>query len=106
MLEKWTIDPNRPYSVAIEVITEWAYKNFFDNFLVTFDFDGEIETEILIHEEFHGFVWLNDWWEGQKSITMLGFIPASHTFYLGEPEMNRRFYYVVSDPEEGGGEDG
>ena len=98
-IEKWEITSKDPYKEAADIIGKWAWKNGFDSFVVTLELDGEITTELLLLENGTDFFWEHDWWEGQKSITMLGFCPIRQMYYLGEPRKNRRCYYVLTEPQ-------
>ena len=65
-----------PYETILRPIEEWCKKNGYFDFLVTILLDGNETTQVL---EFDGdvvdFVWLNDWWEGEKDVKLLGFSP-------------------------------
>ena len=65
-----------PYESILRPIEEWCKKNGYFDFLVTILLDGNETTQVL---EFDGdvadFVWLNDWWEGEKDVKLLGFSP-------------------------------
>lgn len=65
-----------PYETILRPIEEWCEKNGYFDFLVTILLDGNETTQVL---EFDGnvadFVWLNDWWEGEKDVKLLGFSP-------------------------------
>lgn len=61
----------------------------YDDYLVTIDLDGTTITELLIFEDV-SFFWLNDWWEGQSRVNLLGFIPVSHIkIYASSVEIGR-----------------
>lgn len=49
----------------------------YDDYLVTIDLAGEVHTKILLCENGE-LAWVNDWWEGQDDVKLLGFIPISH----------------------------
>lgn len=65
-----------PYNDICIPIEEWCLKNYYTDFLVTIQLDDRETTEYL---EFNamtlGFIWKNDWWEGEKEVKLLGFIP-------------------------------
>lgn len=99
MAETWDIVTKDPYKEVASIIETWAQKNFYDYFVVSLVLDGDLTTELLCVNEFAGLYWDNDWWEGQKKIKMLGFIPLSNVVCLGEPKKNRRYCYVLTDPD-------
>ena len=69
------------YDKIANAVEKWCEKTgWYTTFLVTiaykYDFEKEYteETEILWWED-HGFVWDNDWWEGQQDVKLCGFMP-------------------------------
>ena len=98
-MKTWVIKGKDPYTEVADIIEDWARKNFYDTFLVTLCIDGEITTELLQHDAMGCFEWDNDWWEGQKRISLVGFTPISQAFYIGEPVQGRRCFYVSSGDE-------
>lgn len=66
------------YNEIGDIIEKWCDENFYDTMIVSILADGDIETEILEYSAADGFMWLNDWNEGQQDITLLGFIPLSN----------------------------
>jgi hypothetical protein len=75
-----------PYTEIANIIDEWCRKNYYGSFVVTISIDGQIITEYL---EFDGssitFIWENDWWEGEKEIYLLGFMPMLQLRVYGAP---------------------
>lgn len=77
-----------PYDEIASIIEKWCAKNFWDAFIVTLSLDGEESTEILeIDGCGNSFVWVSDWWEGQKNIELLGFMPISKISLYNAKEM-------------------
>lgn len=76
-----------PYNDICIPIEEWCQKNYYTDFLVTIKVDDFKYTEYL---EFNGntmqFEWLNDWWEGEKDIRLLGFIPIDRINIQNYPD--------------------
>lgn len=75
-----------PYTEIANIIDEWCRKNFYDSFVVTISRDGQIITEYL---ELDGmsldFIWENDWYEGEKDISLIGFMPMLQLRVYGAP---------------------
>lgn len=74
-----------PYEEIAEVVENWAKDNFYTDFIVAIRADGEELTEILVGDNGE-LVWLNDWWEGQKDVKLLGFRPINMISVRGAPE--------------------
>lgn len=85
---------NNPYDEIANIIKKWCEANYYSDFVVTIGFDKfgagaqeETSTEFL---EFDGnaaeFIWLNDWWEGQKDIYLVGFRSLDAIKVYGFPE--------------------
>ena len=83
------IESKDPYTEIANIINEWCKKNFYDSFVVTISRDGQIITEYL---EFDGgdfdFIWENDWYEGEKDIVLIGFMPMQQLRVYGAGETN------------------
>lgn len=75
-----------PYTEIANIIDKWCKKNFYDSFVATISRDGQIITEYLEIDGFSlDFVWENDWWEGEKEIYLLGFMPMLNLRVYGAP---------------------
>jgi hypothetical protein len=65
-----------PYEEIAETISKWCETHSYSDFIVTIDLNGTLITEVL---EFDGgrvdFIWLSDWWEGEKNVSLVGFRP-------------------------------
>ena len=83
-----------PYKEIIKIIEKWARKNFYDYFLVTLMIDGSLKSELVIDDGMAGLIWDNDWYEGQEEIALMGFIPISNAYCIGEPERDRKAFYL------------
>lgn len=82
------IPPTPPEDILDRVDT-YAMIYGYDDYLVTIDLDGETITELLICDNGE-LSWLNDWWEGQSRVNLLGFIPVSHIkIYASSVEIGR-----------------
>lgn len=83
------IESKDPYTEIANIIDDWCRKNFYDSFVVTLSRDGQIITEYL---EFDGgdfdFIWGNDWYEGEKDIILIGFMPMQQLRVFGAGETN------------------
>lgn len=83
------IESKDPYTEIANIIDEWCKKNFYDSFVVTISRDGQIITEYL---EFDGgdfdFIWENDWYEGEKDIVLIGFMPMQQLRVYGAGQTN------------------
>lgn len=75
-----------PYDTIAEPIVKWCEENYYTDFIVTISIDdGEI-TEILEVDPLEDeCIWVNDWWEGQKDVKLLGFVPISDIHVYGIP---------------------
>lgn len=83
-----------PYDQVVRTIEEWCQKHGYENMLVTLrlctdsNFAWYTITEFL---EFDGsnveFIWLNDWWEGERYVELLGFCPLSWLRFDNAKEM-------------------
>lgn len=68
---------NCPYDWIRDNVDTYASVYGYDDFLVTISVDGRVITELLVGDNGE-LEWLNDWWEGETDIKLLGFIPVSH----------------------------
>ena len=81
------------YSVVSDIIERWCDKHYWDDFLVTIKYWYDVEkkptinTEILEYDGYRGFEWVNDWWEGQQNVELLGFMPVSELKFENIDEM-------------------
>lgn len=66
------------YDEICDPIKEWCEGNYYDDFLVTI-WVGDHETTELLEFDANrfDFIWLNDWWEGEEDVRILGFAPIS-----------------------------
>jgi hypothetical protein len=87
-----------PYSEIADLIEKWCEEHYYTDFLVTISINGEPVTEVL---EFDGnnvsFVWLHDWWEGEKDVHMLGFYPIGDIKLAGLPAVDVRPVVLCRD---------
>ncbi len=76
-----------PYNEIVRIILAWCELNCYCDFAVTISSDGRIITEFLELAGFSGieFIWKNDWWEGEKEIYLLGFMPFDDLRIYGIP---------------------
>lgn len=76
-----------PYTSIGEKIESWCNENFYDDFIVTILIDGDPCTT-LYRYDYHSdsFYWEDDWYEGQKEVSLLGFTPISMCIIIGYPE--------------------
>lgn len=65
-----------PYDWARDIVDEnAAYRT---DYIVTLRIDLEEISELLLYEwESDSYYWQNDWYEGQKIVEVLGFLPVS-----------------------------
>lgn len=67
-----------PYKAIIDIIKQVYRSNAYDDYLVTIVLDGILTTEPLYYiDKINTFIWENDWYEGQKNISILGFAKIS-----------------------------
>lgn len=84
-----TIDASNgnPYDTIAKIIEEWCEQNYYTNFLVTLVLDTELTVEFL---EFNGsdfeWIWNNDWWEGESSVELVGFVAQEDILVEGTPD--------------------
>ena len=70
------------YDKIGNLIEKWCNKTgWFCDMLVTiamgYEWEKEFSTETTILEwDGNGFVWVDDWWEGQQFVKLLGFMPV------------------------------
>ena len=79
-----------PYAIIVEPIEKWSENHYYGNFLVTISIDGFEDTEILMYEPGNGYIWENDWWEGQEDVKLLGFMPIDDIRIYGSPDKDQR----------------
>ena len=80
---------HNPYEKVIEIVIAWCEENYYDTMLVTLRLDDEVETEILdfdINGRLEA-MWDNDWWEGQETVELLGFLPVALLEIHGIPKL-------------------
>lgn len=73
-----------PYAF-FKIIEKWCIDNYYTSFVVWIKIGNTIIAEILdcVNGEFE---WLNDWWEGEEDVRMLGFQPIEYlTPHIGYP---------------------
>ena len=61
------------YREVIEIVEEWSYKNYFSIAIVCLSKDGEKTNQLLLLDNGADYVFLNDWWEGEKDVSLIGF---------------------------------
>lgn len=78
-----------PYEDIRDRVGTYAKIYGYDDFLVTIDLAGKVTTQILLCEEGNLF-WINDWWEREEPVKLLGFVPLSHIkIYASSVEIGR-----------------
>lgn len=69
------IDTSKDPYQEVANIVESACKYYADH-LVTLMIDGRFTSQILLFDAEKGcFVWMNDWYEGEKEVSLIGFAP-------------------------------
>lgn len=77
---------DNPYDYIVKIIKEWCETHVYEDFLVTINLDGTYITEILeLDSSTMNFIWLSDWWEGQKNVSLVGFYPTGNICCYGTP---------------------
>lgn len=89
-----------PYAIIAEQIEKWSENNYYGDFLVTISIDGFETTEILSFE-LGEYVWVNDWWEGQEDVKLLGFIPIDDIRIYGSPDEDQLIHIQNATAEDG-----
>ena len=90
-----------PYAIIAEPIEKWSENHYYGDFLVTISIDGFETTEILSFEPGDGYVWENDWWEGEEYVKLLGFIPIDDIRIYGSPDEDQLIHIQDATTEEG-----
>lgn len=92
-----------PYETVSRPIEEWCKENYYTDFLVTIQIDGRETTEVLgFNGDIVDFVWLSDWWEGEKNVKLLGFSPIDDISlhnYPRRPITNADRFRAMTDEE-------
>ena len=82
------IDPNiaNPYEAIANIIDEWCKKAGYQDFLVRVSVGGFETTQFLQFDVSKpGFVWENDWWEGEQEVYLKGFLAVDDVQLYGLP---------------------
>ena len=89
-----------PYTIAASVVEEWCKYHYYSDMLVTLRLQDDDDTEpwetteILELDLYAAdgglFTWLSDWWEGQKYVEVLGFLPVDELSFHNLEEMRAR----------------
>lgn len=73
-----------------EPIIEWCDRNFYADMIVTIKADNNIITTILYCSSLIGdsinYEFLDDWYEGEENISLVGFFPLSHIEVHSNPD--------------------
>ena len=84
-----------PYEEICNIIEEWCHgesedgNGRWEDFLVTVQLGSSPpETHYLELEitDDVGFVWSTDWWEGEKDVRLVGFMPLSRVEFSTDPD--------------------
>ena len=91
------------YDAVGAIVQEWCEKNYYTDFLVTLNLDGEESTELLLFDSpTVSFYWLSDWDEGQKNVFLEGFLPVESVIIRTFPEgPDEVFVDDIATDEEG-----
>ena len=93
------IEGNDPYTeIADGIIKKWCEKYGYTDFLVTILLNGVEFTEFLSASDFQ-FIWENDWWEGEKDVQLLGFVPIASINIYGCTSPNVGFSIYAFESE-------
>ena len=89
-----------PYDEIMKPIRTWAKDHYYTDFIASILADGEELTELIMCEDLD-LIWLNDWWEGQKEVKLLGFKPIDAIRVRGIPGSMTNFEWIrnMSDEE-------
>lgn len=76
---EWNYPDSTPYDAVTAVIEQFAMRNGYESFVVRLSLDGYETNELLILDGNYScqFEWNNDWWEGQKDVYLIGYVPLS-----------------------------
>lgn len=75
-----------PYDSVIFIIDAWCKENYYSNFLVTLQIDGELRTECLYFDtEDPQWIWERDWFEDETDVKLVGFIDMHDVYVSGVP---------------------
>lgn len=65
-----------PYYVIERYIYE--HTEVMEEMIAVLEIDGERTNELLeVDSYYDGWIWLNDWWEGEPEIALIDFFPVS-----------------------------
>lgn len=80
---------HNPYEKVSEIVRAWCEENYYDTMLVTLKLDNEVETVLLdFGSEGRPIAfWDTDWWEGQETVELLGFLPLELLEIHGIPKL-------------------
>ena len=71
----------------IEKIIEWCRNNYYDNFIVSIKINELIISEYLEYDGDNDlFIWEHDWYEGEKDVELVGFIPINNLIVYNDPD--------------------
>ena len=85
-----------PYAIIVEPIEKWSEEHYYGSFLVTISADGFEITDILMYEPGDGYIWENDWWEGEQDVKLLGFMPIDDIRIYGSPDEDQLIQYPTA----------
>lgn len=69
----------------IAPIEEFCSRKGYEDMLVTVMADGDLITTILQFDAVNDtWVWFDDWYEGQRIVHLVGFVPLSHVIVVDE----------------------
>lgn len=82
MIKCARIYDNNPYKAIGDIVAKWADEHYYDDFIVKIAVGHDpnnliIENQLFLFESIdEGFVWQNDWYEGEEYVLLYGFTPV------------------------------
>ena len=77
---------DNPYTKISSIIEDWSIKNYYSDMVVRIFADGVVFNELLLFHDIGNYTpyyWLNDWYEGQEHVELIGFIPVDQITLVG-----------------------
>ena len=66
-----------PYKYIADLVINHNRLILYGSYIVRIKIGNIISNELLLlDDESDGYIWLNDWYEGEKDVSLLGFIPV------------------------------
>lgn len=68
---------NDPYKYIADLVIDKNSLILYGSYIVRVKIGNIISNELLLYDdESNGYIWLDDWYEGEKEVSFVGFIPV------------------------------